>query len=390
MIRAFSACTSEIDDVDVAVSEIRAQLPSDDKLLSHTIGLVSCIPEFVESGVLKALQEVLPFDLIGQTTIAAASPHSTTLEVLSILVISGDELEFVHGWTAPITKEDASIIAEGFRSATRERPEKPAFILAYAPLLLNVGGDFFVNALDTLSEQVPVFGSLAVDNTIDYHKSNVIYCGEVAADRLAFIAVYGDVKPWFYRATISHESIFEEKGVVTSSDGNQLKTVDGKTAVEFLKSKGLATDESGAIEGVNSFPYIVDYNDGTPPVIRVIFATTPEGYAVCLGDIPEGSTLSVGYFNEDEILATTRTLLAKFKAEEDQHVGIIFSCIGRYFTMVLDPSGEADLVHEFIDPLELPYVLTYSGGEICPLKNNMDAERLVNRFHNSTFTILMF
>jgi hypothetical protein len=390
MIRTFSAFTAEIDAVEKAVAQIRSQLPPEDQLLSNTIGLISCVPEFVETGVVKALQEILPFDLIGQTTIAAASPGSSSLEILNILVITSDELKFALGQTEPIVEEDIRLISESYHAVSGDRTEKPAFILVYAPLLHTVGGDFFVDAFDELADHAPVFGSLAVDNTIDYHKSRVIYQGEATPDRVAFVAVYGDIKPQFYQATISGDSIFEEKGVVTSSNGNQLRAVDGKSAVEFLKSKGLVTDANGVIEGVNSFPYIVDFNDGTSPVIRVIFATTPEGYAVCLGDIPEGSTLSVGFFNEDEILATTRARLTSFSAEEGQHAGIIFSCVGRYFTMVLDPAGEIDAVHEFIDPLGKPYILTYSGGEICPVTNIADRTNLTNRFHNATFVALVF
>ncbi|MDR1185578.1 MAG: FIST C-terminal domain-containing protein [Coriobacteriales bacterium] len=390
MIRAFSAFTSEIDDVDAAVAEILAQLSIEDRLLSNTIGLVSGIPEFVEGGVVEALQEALPFDLIGQTTIASVSPDSVSLEILNVLVITSDELEFACGQTASITSTDKDLIAEAYHAVTGAHAETPALILMYAPLLLNVGGDFLVSTLDELSGHTPLFGSLAIDNTIDYHKSSVIYRGKAWTDRLAFVAIYGDIKPRFYQATISHESIFEEKGVVTSSDGNQLKMVDNMTAVEFLKSKGLVAVANGAIEGINSFPYIVDYNDGTPPVIRVIFATTPEGYAVCLGDIPEGSTLSVGHFDEDEILTTTRRGLASFEGVEDMHAGIVFSCVGRYFTMVLDPAGEANAMHEFIDPLGMPYILAYSGGEICPMTNIVDGASLTNRFHNSTFIALMF
>jgi hypothetical protein len=390
MIQAFSAFTSEIDDVEAAVADILEQLSLDGRLNVNTIGLVSGIPEFVESGVVEALQEALPFDLIGQTTIAAVSPGSSSLEILNILVITSDELEFASGQTDSITSTDASVIADAYHATTAGHAEQPALILMYAPLLLNVGGDFFVGTLDELSGHTPVFGSLAVDNTIDYHKSSVIYQGEAWTDKLAFIAIYGDIKPQFYQATISHDSIFEEKGVVTSSDGNQLKMVDNLTAVEFLKSKGLVAVANGAIEGINSFPYIVDYNDGTPPVIRVIFATTPEGYAVCLGDIPEGSTLSVGHFDEDEILTTTRHGLASFKEDANRHVGIMFSCVGRYFTMVLDPAGEANAMHEFIEPLGLPYILAYSGGEICPMTNIADGVSLTNRFHNSTFIALTF
>ncbi|MDR1083141.1 MAG: FIST C-terminal domain-containing protein [Coriobacteriales bacterium] len=390
MIKTFSAFTSEIDDVEAAVAEILRQLPEKDQLLANTIGLVSCIPEFIETGVVEALQEAVPFALVGQSTIAAASPGSSSLEILNVMLITSDELSFAYGQTAPITSTDTALLADAYHAVLDDYEEKPTLILIYAPLLLNVGGDFMVKTFDELSDHTPLFGSLAVDNTIDYHKASVIYQGKAAADQLAFVAIFGDIKPRFYQATISHESIFEEKGVVTSSEGNQLKMVDDKPAVEFLKNKGLVAVANGVIEGVNSFPYIVDFNDGTPPVIRVIFATTPEGYAVCLGDIPEGSTLSVGHFDEDEILATTKKGLATFKADENQHGGIFFSCVGRYFTMVLDPAGEANEMHELIDPLDFPYILNYSGGEICPMTNITDETNLTNRFHNSTFIALTF
>jgi hypothetical protein len=390
MTRTLSAFTSEIDDIDVAVADILDQLSLDGQLQAHTVGLVSCTPEFIESGVLEAVQEALPFNLIGHTTIGAASPGSDVLEILNILVITSDELEIVCGQTAPIVDKESGPISEAWHATTEGHAEKPAFILAYVPLLLNVSGDFFVNVLDELGGHAPVFGSVTIDNTLDYRKASVIYQGKAVMDRLAFIVVYGDIEPHFYQATISHDSIFEEKGVVTSSDGNQLKTVDNLTAVEFLKSKGLVAVANGILDGINSFPYIVDYNDGTPPVIRVIFAATPEGYAVCLGDMPEGSTISVGHFDEDEILTTTHRNIEALKEDKDKHAMIIFSCIGRYFTMVLDPAGEVDQVHDIIDPLEVPYIFTYSGGEICPMTNVVDGVSLTNRYHNSTLIAMSF
>jgi hypothetical protein len=389
MIQTFSAYTSEIDDVDVAVAEIREQLGAENQLLTNTIGLISCVPEFIESGVVKALQDALSFDLIGQTTLAAAAPGSDLLEILSIFVLTSDELEFVYGQTEPITGEDKNLLAPSYQAAVGGRTQKPATTLIYGPLLLNVGGEFFVNTFNELTGHAPVFGSLAVDNTIDYHNSFVIYKGETSPNQLVFLNIYGPLNPTFYLATISHEKIFDEKGVVTSSAGSQIKSVDGKPAVDFLKSKGLATDADGAIEGLNSFPYIVDYNDGTPPVVRVIFAITPEGDAVCLGDIPEGSTLGVGYFDDEDILVTTRKTLEKIAATSDKNA-ILFSCVGRYFTLGFDPEGEAIAAHGILDPLGKTYTLTYSGAEIGPVTNVADGVSLTNRFHNATFIAMTF
>jgi hypothetical protein len=388
-----SAFTSEIDEIDVAVTEIceqlREQLGAGNQLFANTIGLISCVPEFIETGVVKALQEALPFDLIGQTTLAAAAPNADSLEILNIFVITSDELEFVYGQSEPITGEDVNLLAPSYQAVVGDRTQKPAVTLLYGPLLTNVGGEFFVGAFNKLTCQAPVFGSLAVDNTIDYHNTFVIYKGEASRDQLAFLSIYGALKPTFYLATISHEKVFDQKGVVTSSAGSQIKGVDGKPAVDFLTSKGLATDADGAIEGLNSFPYIVDYNDGTPPVVRVIFAITPDGDAVCLGDIPEGSTLGVGYFDDADILVTTRKTLEDISANPGRNA-ILFSCVGRYFTLGFDPEGEAVATRELLDPLGKNYTLTYSGAEICPVTNIADGVSLTNRFHNATFIAMVF
>lgn len=390
MIQTFSAFTSEIDDVEAAVAEIREQLGTENQLLTKSIGLVSCVPDFIESGVVAALQEALSFDLIGQTTIAAATPNSDSLEILSILVITSDELEFVYGQSEPITEEDLNLLAPSYRAAVGNRTAQPAVTLLYGPLLMSVSGEFFVAAFDELTDKAPVFGSLAVDNTIDYHNSFVIYKGEASRDQLVFLNIYGALKPKFYLATISHERIFDEKGVVTSSVGSQIKSVDNKPAVDFLTSKGLAINDDGVIEGLNSFPYIVDYNDGTPPVVRVIFAVTPQGDVVCLGNIPEGSTLGVGNFDDKDILVTTRKALTDISGDTDAHAAIVFSCLGRYLTLGLEPEGETAIAHELLDSLGKPYSLAYSGAEICPVTNVADSARLTNRFHNATLIAMVF
>jgi hypothetical protein len=58
--------------------------------------------------------------------------------------------------------------------------------------------------------------------------------------------------------------------------------------------------------------------------------------------------------------------------------------------MILDPEGETNAVHEAIDPLNIPYILSYSGGEICPMTDITDETNTKNRFHNSTFIALLF
>jgi hypothetical protein len=59
MIRSIGLHTYEIDDVDVAIAEIKGGL-KDFSLLENTIGIIMCDPEYVESGIYGALCEALP------------------------------------------------------------------------------------------------------------------------------------------------------------------------------------------------------------------------------------------------------------------------------------------------------------------------------------------
>ncbi|MDR3332871.1 MAG: FIST C-terminal domain-containing protein, partial [Synergistaceae bacterium] len=129
-----------------------------------------------------------------------------------------------------------------------------------------------------------------------------------------------------------------------------------------------------------------DYNDGTTPVVRAVFANTPEGYAVCGGDIPVGATLSVGTIDMNEIIATATGALKSALASKPDCI-LIFSCVGRYFYMGYEPMREIEEAKGILDPLGLPYQITYSGGEFCPVYSGNKEGQTINRNHNDTIVI---
>lgn len=392
MLDAQKAFTVEADDVDAAVAEIKTQLNLDD-LKAHSLGFISAPPVYMESGVVEALQEALPFDVIGQTSIATSTPGGDDLDQLSLLVLSSDDASFGIALTEPVNGEDKAPLAKAYEEAAAGHSDKPRFIMAYVPLLLTASGDFFVEGISAASGDVPLIGSLCVDDTMDYHNSQVIYKGKGYRDRLAYVLFYGKLNPRFYLAGITHGRVFTETGVVTSSEGSQLKTINDAPVPEFLNSLGITANEEGEFIGINSFPYLVDYNDGTDPVIRVMFAVTPDGSAVCGGDIPVGATLAVSYFDSDEILESSKegvNQLAADIAAGEVHAVLAFSCIGRYFTLGYDTTAEAALLHESLDATGVPYTFAYSGGEICPVPAKDGTDSLINRAHNSTFIAVAF
>ncbi|MDR0402112.1 MAG: FIST C-terminal domain-containing protein [Treponema sp.] len=382
-MKVLYAHTPEIDDPKAAVAEILALLDLEDQMLKHSIGLVSCYAEFINSGVVAALADALPFPIVGITTIAAVVPGGQGEMLLSLTVLTADDVEFVIGVTDPFSGEDEAPFRAAWEKTGAGRPDKPALMLSFAPLLMNVAADFYAEVWTNITGNVPNFGTLAVDHNQDYHESQTIMGGETWRDRYVFVLCYGKLEPKFFVGGVSEETAFREKGVVTSSLGNLLKEVNGVSVHEYLTGLGIPQDDQGSLMGINSYPFILDFKDGAQPVIRVMFAVTPDGFAVCGGKMPVGATLTVGTINGDEVLNTTAAVLGQALKAAEGKIMLIFSCIGRYFAQGFNIHAEMDKTREILK--DTPFSLVYSGGELCPVYGK-DGSR-TNRSHNDTMVI---
>jgi hypothetical protein len=400
MLKVLTACTSEIDDVEAAVSEIREQL-NGDCLLTNSVGTLTCRAEFVESGVVKALCEALPFETVGVTTLGNCVSGCSGTMLLTLMVLTSDDISFAVGLTDPFSSEDEEALRKGYRSALTklehesslessfESSLKPSLMLSFAPFLLNVGADFYVETFSAISGGVPNFGTLAFQRDADFHESSRVICnGTAYRDRYAMVLLAGDVHPKFFTGSIAAEEISREKGLVTASVGNQLQTIDGKPAIDYLCDMGVARNDDGIIAGIETFQFIIDYNDGTMPVVRVILDRTPEGYAIFSGNIPVGATVSIGFMGAEGVIATVAKALSSALTTPDIRGILMFSCAGRYFALGYEPMREMEKVQEIMEGTGIPYQLTYSGGELCPVQEKeMRDGSTTNRCHNDTFIV---
>jgi hypothetical protein len=382
-MKALYAHTSEIDNPEAAVTDIIVQLDLKHRMLKNSVGLVSCYAEFVSSGVIAALAKALPFPMAGITTIAAASNAEEGEMSLFLTVLTAEDVEFVTGVTGPISGEDEGPFRAAWEQTGAKRPGKPALMLSFAPLLMNVAADFYVEVWNGIAGGVPNFGTLAVDHNQDYHESQTILGDGAWRDRYVFVFCYGKLEPQFFIGGIPEEKAFREKGVVTASQGNLLKEVNGDSVSDYLTGLGLTRDAQGNLMGINSYPFILDFNDGTQPIIRVMFAVTPDGSAVCGGKMPVGATLTVGTISGDEVLRSSAEILTAARKAAKGKAILIFSCIGRYLAQGFNTTAEMDKAREILG--ESPFSLVYSGGELCPVYGKDGS--LTNRSHNDTIVI---
>ncbi|MCL2877326.1 MAG: FIST C-terminal domain-containing protein [Acidobacteria bacterium] len=385
MIKTLTACTAEIDDEKLAVEQIRSQLNLDSGLLKNTIGIVACHYEFVLSGTLKALCGALPFDVVGTISSSLSVKSGTDSLLLTLMVMTSDDVEFVKTLTPSLLTEPGQVIAESYKAVCRA--EKPALILTYAPFIPQNSGDEYVNVLSEASGGVPCFGSLAVDDTVDFSNCFMLADGEHYRDRMAMILVYGNVQPRFYVANISESRILDKSAVVTRSAGPVLMEVNERPVMEYFEDLGLVK-ASETQYALSSLPFLLDYNDGTPKVSKMFVALTPEKYAICAGAMPQGSTLYMATADKDDVMFTTGEAVDQLFKNMDNASGLlIYSCIGRSMTLASEQFKEMEFINQKVGAI-LPYMMVCSGGEICPTQ--VSDEKAINRFHNNAFVACLF
>jgi len=380
-MKMLNACTLELDEPSIAVSEILEQLNLEKNALKHSAGFLTCSYDFVEMGIAKAICEALPFDVVGCTTLTNAVNKEAGTMLLCLTVLTANDCQFVATLSDSLREDLDGTVLETVRKAKSDLGEAARMALAFLPMF-GVGGEIMLNALDKALEGAPLFGTVACDyDTAEYSNTYVLYNGEHYKDRLSFLLIAGNVKPRFIVTATSEQNLKRQQAVITSSDGCLLKKVNDMTAQGYLESVGLATGKG--VEGLSSVPFMVDYNDGTQPVARAIYyGLNEDGSAVCGGVMPEGGTLYIGRMDMEDILLTAEnSLKSLFKSDSPNGI-IMFPCLGRNMVSAVDPMAEIDVVKNIAGD-SVPWHLAYSGGECCPVYTKDG--KTANRFHNFTF-----
>ena len=378
-MQAFTASTFEIDDVQAAVAEILEQLQLQSRLCQNSVGIISCYAEFIDSGVVEALCNQLPFDVVGITTIANATGAQHGRTMLTISVLTADDVYFstsVSNSLANPAPEEA--ILKTYLNATSGRAEQLVAMFAFTPLLNQISGEYILDYLNEYSNGVPILGTVTVDHNPDYRQAQTIINGVGYADALVVLLLYGNVAPTYLVASISGEGAQKQKAIVTDAQGGLIKAINGLPFTEYIATLGIVAKEED-VQGLNTIPIVLDYNDGTPPTTRAIYRVTPEGYAACGGDVPINSTLALDLIDHDDVLQTAQTLTQQINALQNKCFVLLYSCIGRAHILGADVTAEAELAIAHYHN-KIPYQLTYSGGEICPVQTING--QMVNRFHN--------
>lgn len=239
MVSMYTARTSEIDEIDDAIREIKGQIDFT-YLKKNSGGLIFCHLDFIESGVVEALCQELPFPVIGMTSMASADEHGQSLYDLTLTVLTSDEVSFEVGMTASINHNNYEVEVERLYQEIRSRvDEDPSLILTFMPYIGDVAGYEVVTAMDKTCHGIPMWGSITNSIDFNYEKVYTVCNGKSLGAGLAMMFLNGPVEPKFIVSSLPERNISNNRAIITRSNGAILHEVNDLPILKYLVNAGL-------------------------------------------------------------------------------------------------------------------------------------------------------
>ena len=379
MIAMYTARTSEIDEIDVAVREIKEQIDLT-ALKKNSGGLIFCHIDFVESGVVAALCDELPFNVIGMTSLASVDEHGYGLFDLTLTVLTSDEVSFAGGMTGNIDHDNyVSEIDRLYADIHARAGGDPAVIFTFMPYMRGVAGYEVVAAMDKTCHGIPLWGSITNSGDFTYETVQTICNGKALPAGVAMMFVNGPVEPAFVVSSLPERNITNNRAIVTKSDKAVLREVNGLPILEYLANIGLVITK----ENITSTPLMVYFDGAAEPVALGFYTLYEDGSVLAGGALPVGTSFAVGSIDAEGIFESAEKGLKRILERKDREVTLLLPCITRYIMLAPAQEGELRLIRKQLSESASPFMMGYSGGEICPMRG--PDGKYHNHFHNYSF-----
>ncbi|MCL2078167.1 MAG: FIST C-terminal domain-containing protein [Oscillospiraceae bacterium] len=397
MVKVYTAMTTEIDDPQAAVKEIREQLNPEKNALKNTVGIVNFYHEFAETDTLQAIADALPFESAGCVSSYIGAGGMCGDIALSVTMLTSDDAYFSINAIENLRDKTGEQIGEEFTRLCADlyAEEKPQMVIPFLPLANHFTGDNLVEIANGLPESVPLFGTIAY-NMEGVENAHYVYVnGKASAQTFAFIALYGNVNPKFhYTNAFIYDNSFGDIAEVSDAENTILKAINGITALEYLKKKGMITDENNVAYWTSGvIPAILTYPNGTKIVRQFLGVVEGTEYIHATGFMKSGAKIEFANIDGDKTLLSAEKILGEmYEAKSDNT--IMFSCAGRAWSLGVNFIGEAEKIAECVNNhrqnnnSDFNYCLSYSGGEILPVWDNDG--KLVNTLQNYTLIACTF
>jgi hypothetical protein len=379
----YSAFTEEIDEFDDAIDELLEQIDLS-RLKKNSAGLINCHYDFIDSGAAVAIAKRLPFDVIGMTTMSSGTNGDFGMYRLALTVLTSDDVTFEAVRLPGVTEDNyEEVIRKGYTKVRDTLEEDPKFIISYVPYLANLSAAEAVYALDDAVNGVPIFGSVTIGEDMKYSDCRTILNDEVDRDAIVMLLISGEVEPKFIVTSIPERNIRENRAIITDAEGCVMKTLNDVPVIDYMADLGIILKQ----EDATTTPFMVYHDEGSEPVALGIFTVNEDGSAILGGRAPKGAKVAIGRIDQVGIVDTANETIDKIRNSGTLNGLLMHPCVTRFIMLAPNQNDEHDTVLKRLDD-SFPYMLGYSGGEICPVMG--DDGKYHNRFHNYTFSACVF
>lgn len=383
MIKSFSIFTSEVDNVNIAIADLKEQL-SQITLLKNSVGIVACHYDYINTGIVSALNETMPFTLIGFTTFYQRNTKTQGLFELTITILTSDEASFVITENSSQSEKSQAekLIEDTYINACGDKG-RPACIFNFLSANRPISGDEYIRIINDVSGGVPIFGGITTSDTDIGQNMFVISNGQTFEYGFAMLLIYGDVKPKFHYINYDENHFIDMPGTVTKTEGEGILEINKRPVNDFMCRRGIDL-ENDAISGLLTIPFLFKRRSGSPYIARVAYDFDESKVLKLFGEVPEGAIFRVGTANPNSIVENAETIVKRAVADApDANVFFMLSCIGRYIALGMRQGSEFENIKNIM-PENATYLAAYVGGELCPI---VDGGIRKNEFHNSSLVV---
>jgi hypothetical protein len=278
-------------------------------------------------------------------------------------VLTSDDVEFSADISEPVVDEVGGVVASLYEKIVSGRREPPALLMPFIPFMSTVGSDEFVAELNKASGGLTTFGTVCISNEIGFGKSFIICNDGYYPSSMALLALFGEVKPSFLEISVNDDKILRQKAVVTEIHRNVLQSVNNISAIQYLKSIGMAA-ENFSTDSFITMPFVFYLEDGSN-LIRACVGITPEGGAILCGTAPVNSVFALSIMGPEDVIQSTASKVIEALGVAAGRGLLMYSCAARNWVLGVKDMAEHEKVRECIGD-KAPYQLSYSGGEIYP------------------------
>ncbi len=394
--------TFEMDDPIAACDELCEQLTADTNSLKNRVGLIFCYSDMESDALVKELYDRTGIPMIGGTGVASMDHIEGFHEMSVVLIImSADDCDFSIAVSEPITAANINEeIKTVYDRAAADMGVTPGLVYVIPPYKLDIMLDSYTEAFTSIAPQVPFIGGLPSCN--GNGDENLTICnGETYPDRMVMLAISGNIRPVFSVQTVLENNEIQKRKV-TQAKNNVIYEVDNTSFTDYLIDVGIPlntmAEGNKSVTFVSNPLLIEDTREGFGDNFRYLRSlhdvNMADGSGTAIGQIPEGSYISVHPLNRNEIgeaaLIGIRNLTEQMQAQAadgyQYSTVLAISCIGRY--VIMTPNGDVETKNVL---KELPEGMTlagfYSYGEISPLPV---PGGLVSFSHNESLVLCAF